>query len=62
MSRVEQDKKRTMATASASADSKEIQKIEKDYKKKMDELKHQMNEQEKQKKKKEDTITKTMMQ
>ena len=62
MNKMEQDKKKNIASASAAADNKQIQAIEKDYKKKMDELMQQIKDQEKQKKKKEDTITKTMMQ
>ena len=56
---MEQDKKKNIA--SAAADSKQIQAIEKDYKKKMDVMTQQIKEQEKQKKKTEDGVAKKMM-
>jgi len=53
MSRMEQDKKRVLASSGGDLQTKAI---EKEYKQKMEVLQQQLSDQERQKKKKEDTI------
>ena len=60
MSKVEQDKRKTITAAGDN--SAQTKAIEKEYKQKMEVLQNQLNETQRQKKKKEDNIQKTLMQ
>ena len=60
MSKMEQDKRKTISAVGDN--SAQTKAIEKEYRQKMEVLQQQLNDQQRQKQKKEDNIKKTMMQ